>query len=528
MDKNRSVRFFSPEFRLLHEEDDVTVIYNRRWHTYGKFEMHFASDMPCLKIDNMVMFDRDRQKNGIIKYINMTDDGVVVRGYGLLWMLTNRITVPDPGRAYTAFHETVEDIMYGLVQKNAVACIDRKRILPGWECGASLSRGGRIHFQTRYKNLLEELEELSRFSLLGLGVSMEPEGRKCVFEVMQGTDRSVRQQDRPPVVFRKAYDNIKRGEYTLDDSGTKNCAYTAGQGEGNERKVYVVGDSFSGAGRKEMYVDARDIGDEAELPTRGQSKLAGNVRKESYEAVVSGGWYQSRWELGDTVTVMDEERGVLLTHYVSEVEETLEDGVYEVVPTFGIPALSGKGQEGNGQAVDGTTPSIGDNGNWYMGSYDTGKPSHGMPGIDGRNGADGITPMIGGNGNWYLGDIDTGMPSRGEKGEKGDTGEDGAIGPRGLPGPKGDTGATGLQGPKGDAGATGPQGPKGDTGARGATGAQGPKGDVGATGPQGPKGDTGARGATGPQGPKGDNSGVIYQKTQPSGHEKGRIWLKVK
>lgn len=141
MDKNRSVRFFSPEFRLLHEEDDVTVIYNRRWHTYGKFEMHFASDMPCLKIDNMVMFDRDRQKNGIIKYINMTDDGVVVRGYGLLWMLTNRITVPDPGRAYTAFHETVEDIMYGLVQKNAVACIDRKRILPGWECGASLSRG---------------------------------------------------------------------------------------------------------------------------------------------------------------------------------------------------------------------------------------------------------------------------------------------------------------------------------------------------------------------------------------------------
>ena len=43
-----------------------------------------------------------------------------------------------------------------------------------------------------------------------------------------------------------------------------------------------------------MYVDARDIGDEAELPTRGQSKLAGNVRKESYEAVVSGGWYQSR------------------------------------------------------------------------------------------------------------------------------------------------------------------------------------------------------------------------------------------
>lgn len=644
MDKNKSVRFFSPEFRLLHEEDDVTVIYNRRWHTYGKFEMHFASDMPCLKIDNLIMFDRDKRKNGIIKYINITDDGVVVRGYSLLWMLTNRITVPYPGMAYMTFHAPVEDIMIGMVQKNAVDCVDPKRNFAGWECEVSGARGEKIRYQTRYGNLMEELEELSRFSLLGVSVRMEPENKKCVFEVLQGLDKSIQQQERPPVIFRKSYDNIQDGTYTLDDSSTKNCAYTAGQGEGADRAVYIVGNNFSGAERKEMYVDARDIENDMELPTRGQSKLAGTVRQESYEAVVFDDWYQSRWELGDTVTVMDEEREVLLTHYISEVEETLENGVYEVVPTFGV-AVSGKKQSGDGTAADGTTPSIGDNGNWYLGSHDTGKPSQGNPGTDGRDGTDGmngITPVIGSNGNWYLGDNDTGKPSRGEKGEKGDTGEDGAIGPEGPPGPKGDTGeagprglkgntgAAGPAGPKGDAGAVGPQGPKGDKGdigpqgakgAKGDTGAagpQGPKGDTGVAGPQGPKGDTGAagakgatgtrgskwyrgtaitgtsttatvfnssgvasalvddmylntstgavytctvagaasaakwvysgsiKGATGPQGPKGDtgargpagvqgsqgpkgdNSGVIYQKTQPSGHEKGRIWLKIK
>ena len=31
----------------------------------------------------------------------------------------------------------------------------------------------------------------------------------------------------------------------------------------------------------------------------------------------------------------------------------------------------------------------------------------------------GITPTIGANGNWFLGDIDTGLSSRGEKGETG-------------------------------------------------------------------------------------------------------------
>lgn len=47
---------------------------------------------------------------------------------------------------------------------------------------------------------------------------------------------------------------------------------------------------------------------------------------------------------------------------------------------------------------------------------------------------DGITPTIGDNGNWFLGDVDTNKPSRGEKGETGARGE------------KGDTGATGADG----------------------------------------------------------------------------------
>lgn len=41
---------------------------------------------------------------------------------------------------------------------------------------------------------------------------------------------------------------------------------------------------------------------------------------------------------------------------------------------------------------------------------------NGKDGKDGVNGQDGLTPSIGENGNWYLGDTDTGKPSRGEIG----------------------------------------------------------------------------------------------------------------
>lgn len=48
--------------------------------------------------------------------------------------------------------------------------------------------------------------------------------------------------------------------------------------------------------------------------------------------------------------------------------------------------------------------------------------------FDGTDGQDGISPHIGDNGNWYLGDTDTGKPSRGEPGQRGETGAAGADG----------------------------------------------------------------------------------------------------
>lgn len=70
--------------------------------------------------------------------------------------------------------------------------------------------------------------------------------------------------------------------------------------------------------------------------------------------------------------------------------------------------------------------------------YEDGVLTIGIPlgaaGQDGAPGQDGITPTIGDNGNWYLGDTDTGKPSRGETGQAGADGRDGADGQPGADG----------------------------------------------------------------------------------------------
>lgn len=53
------------------------------------------------------------------------------------------------------------------------------------------------------------------------------------------------------------------------------------------------------------------------------------------------------------------------------------------------------------------------------GEFDGADGAPGKDGADGQPGENGITPTIGANGNWYLGDTDTGKPSRGETGPAG-------------------------------------------------------------------------------------------------------------
>ena len=157
------------------------------------------------------------------------------------------------------------------------------------------------------------------------------------------------------------------------------------------------------------------------------------------------------------------------------------------------------------------------------------------------SGQDGVTPTIGDNGNWYLGDTDTGKPSRGEQGEKGDTGAQGAKGDKGEPGAKGDTGPAGVpgkDGAKGDPGTPGKDGhspvvtatKSGKTttisvdGAAIATVEDGAPGKDGADGKPGAAGADGAKGADGITPHIGDNGNWYLGDTdtgKPSRGAKG-------
>ena len=168
-------------------------------------------------------------------------------------------------------------------------------------------------------------------------------------------------------------------------------------------------------------------------------------------------WAQIQAMVGDLGTLDTEAKSNL----VAAINEALTKGgeiapaeVQRIVEDYLKTNPLGTGADGKG----GITPTIGKNGNWYLGSTDTGKPSRGAdgtpgatgaPGKDGAPGADGkdgITPTIGKNWNWYLGSTDTGKPSRGAAGTPGAAGASGKDGSPGADGKDGITPAIGENG----------------------------------------------------------------------------------
>ena len=243
-------------------------------------------------------------------------------------------------------------------------------------------------------------------------------------------------------------------------------------------------------------------------------------------------WAQIQAAIGN----LDDLDTVTKSSLVAAVNEALTKGGGEVDPAdvqkIVDDYLKANPPQAGSDGKDGITPTIGENGNWFLGSEDTGKPSRGAAGTpgaagapgkdgtdgkdgapgkdgadghtpaitaeksgkvttikadgatiatisdgaDGTNGADGApgkdgspgaagrdgtTPTIGDNGNWHLGDTDTGKPSRGAAGAKGADGANGKDGAKGDKGDPGDKGAPGEKGDKGD------PGEKGDPGADG-------------------------------------------------------------
>ncbi|MEJ8546689.1 siphovirus ReqiPepy6 Gp37-like family protein [Brevibacillus borstelensis] len=361
----KPIRIMDSQFQLLGEVDTYSSLqWVRRWHKPGEFELHINPAMQNADklLEDTIIFMASRpDEAAIIKHreVRVNETGteeLVVKGSMLAGLMGRRITYPPVGKAYDYIHAPVETIMKHYVRVNSIAPADPARVIPNLIHAPDLSRGPKVPYQTRYKQLDEELEKLSLSSGLGWHVWLDTERQRYVFDALAGRDLTVNQDVRPPAIFSTDYDNIESQSYVSSAVGFKNMAVVAGEGEGADQKIVMVGKQ-AGLKRYETFMDAQDIGSQEEgteqlteaqmeemLRSRGNEKLAELGRVESFESTLlttSNLVYRRDYDLGDIVTVVNRSWGVRLDARITKVAEVYEPDGFRLDATFGnsLPTL---------------------------------------------------------------------------------------------------------------------------------------------------------------------------------------------
>ncbi len=331
-----NINIIDREFNFLGQIDEYeSFIANKKWHSIGNFELHLninAAHTEYLQKENIIFTDESKAYVILYREIDSTTNKLVVKGLELKSYLARWLVFPPNGYAYYRVNSNVEAI----IKEYVTSTLQRKGITK-IEVADNQNRGITTVYQSRYKNLAEELEKLSLASSLGWDITLDVENKQFTFDVIKGDNRTVNQDLLPPAIFAIEYDNI--GEQTLVDSKLdyRNTAIVAGQGEGVDRAISVVGDS-QGLDSFETFVDARDVENDLDLPERGSQKLTENQEILTFESQVltdKNLIYEEDFRLGDIVTIQNNKWSITTDRRITEITEIYESTGFRLDVAFG-------------------------------------------------------------------------------------------------------------------------------------------------------------------------------------------------
>ena len=237
--------------------------------------------------------------------------------------------------------------------------------------------------------------------------------------------------------------------YVTDDTG----AYTMVQQDFVvHKRAKPAGYVYTPTDQMTLQTIQRQIGDLADLTTEAKENLVAAINE---AARTGGGAGSMDLRVADGYIQYSTDSGSTWQNLIAIADLKGADGAPGTAGPAGAPGKDGAkgdpgapGKDGHSPVVtatkSGKTTTISVDGAAIATVEDGTDGAPGKDGADGKPGAagaDGITPHIGDNGNWHLGTTDTGKPSRGATGAKGDTG---ATGPAGHQGPAGAPGKDGA------------------------------------------------------------------------------------
>lgn len=368
------VRIFSPPGRrrpefiqkvITQKTGDIRLV--ERLYQPGNFELnmplaHRAVDR--IEIGDFVRIDGYFW--GVIEDVqeleSVGERRLILSGSDLKGLTLRRGTIPPDTpdselvgtQGYDVVKGTTEHCIKHYVEANMIG--DGKRGIPGLVIAPDQSRGvAEDKYMSRHDNLGEVvLKELAEAAGLGYDIVPDLMAGTMIFDVIEGTDRSGEQQDRPPVIFEPPRKSATASDYKHGTRDSKNVLYVTKSGAQYADEALTMAyyredeaDEAVGLDRREVFLtisaDTPEPGEEYNELERLALIRAEDYRPtESFSCDISESryFYREHYWLGDKVTARNSSRTVTMHAPIIEVQTDYSMSGIKRKATFGTAPLN--------------------------------------------------------------------------------------------------------------------------------------------------------------------------------------------
>lgn len=351
-----------------------SIIWHVVYYGAGDFEIYApctAATVNMLVVGNYVTRPNDRNV-GIIEHIEITfnaHDGrmIVASGRMAKSILDRRVIYRISGTSVspTILSGNVESAARSVINSNAINCtFDSERNIAALVLGAHSgstaiirdSSGNASTKQVTYDNLLTWTDAFLQEYNIGAYIRIN-NALKLEYLCFSGIDRSIDNTDgNEPVIFSQAFDSLTSSDYAYTETEYKNMALIGGEGEGTARFCAVLRPTQKGIERRELFIDASSTsktyedeqGQEqtltnaeyrAQLQAIAAQELANRQVIQTFDGEINlqNGVYNygSDYNLGDMITIQDNDIGLYINTRILEITEVQDDNGYNINAVYG-------------------------------------------------------------------------------------------------------------------------------------------------------------------------------------------------
>lgn len=354
-----------------------SVIWETDYYSTGAFEIYTqvtSKTVQMLKVDNYVT-RIDDDNVGVIENVQVDyneQDGkmIIATGHFCKIFLNRRLiyklnsgTSGKVSILPTVSRGLVEVVARTLVNDHIINSQYPERNVPFIKLGQLNNINKRIRDengnatqkQTSYANLLEYTDGMLQTYELGAYISFDRASRDLLYNVFEGKDRSrSNSYGNQPIIFSQDFSNLIASSYSMQTGAIKNTALIGGEGEGVNRFCAMIDVNATGLERREVWIDAssqsktydengvqKEYTDNeylALIKSAGVQAMADFMITETYEGDINlrGNTYKYRtdFNIGDRVSVEDNELGVYFNPRIIKVVESQDEQGYNILVSY--------------------------------------------------------------------------------------------------------------------------------------------------------------------------------------------------